>query len=284
MNVWESLPSNWPRFLRMVHAALLVAVCVVNPALLTAQCVDYEEYLHVTGSLEFQDYVIDVASEGEVASIIVDTQISNALYIIDISNPDDPSVTNGPIRGDFWLLEMNGELLYALGGGGLSIYDLTDPYNPVLLSSLSLPGEGLDLTVSMDHVFVADGSAGLQVIDVSDVANPFIAGSNMSRGDLERCVVVGSMVYIWGPTTGLNVFEISDPVNPSFRSSIPSINSVEDMDVQDNVLVFVHMSTMSTWEISTLDPTVVSQVGFLGHVLSNKVAFNGDYIFLSSDW
>jgi len=56
--------------------------------------------------------------------------------------------------------------------GGLVIIDISDPTNPVKLSSFYDGGNPLELVVKNDLVYLADGSDGIEVINISDLTNP----------------------------------------------------------------------------------------------------------------
>ena len=76
------------------------------------------------------------------------------------------------------------EKMYAFVGdwnAGLKIFEVTDLYNPVLLSSIDTNGGAGDATImkirGKIYAFLADGSAGLKIFEVTDPYNPVLVGS-----------------------------------------------------------------------------------------------------------
>jgi hypothetical protein len=65
----------------------------------------------------------------------------------------------------------------AAGSGGLHIFDVSAPGQPVRLSSTTLPGQVWDVAVSGDRAFVAAGEKGVHILDVSDPTSPVRLGA-----------------------------------------------------------------------------------------------------------
>lgn len=73
-----------------------------------------------------------------------------------------------------------GETAYiATGSHGLSIVDVSDAFNPILLSEIDLAGTATDVAVdsTLGRAVVATGTGGLQFLDVSDSAAPVLAST-----------------------------------------------------------------------------------------------------------
>ena len=56
------------------------------------------------------------------------------------------------------------------------------PFVPTIVGTCNTPGSARGITVSGDHVFVADYGSGLQVIDISDPTNPTLVGTCYTQG------------------------------------------------------------------------------------------------------
>ncbi len=69
------------------------------------------------------------------------------------------------------------------GGGGVRLYDISDPTNPILRSTITGASLGIDAIsphnplIMGDLLFISWHQAGLQVLDISDPANPLPLGS-----------------------------------------------------------------------------------------------------------
>lgn len=273
------------RFSRVVTSLVFVAIGILQPVGLNAQCVDYGDYLHVAGSVGFWDPVKEVAVDGSIAYVLLNT---GWLFVLDLADPLNPEVMSGPVRCEATLLKAEGPRLFCLHssyyfGGKLSIFDVSDPYDPHLMSSLAMPGEGMDFDLASGHVFVADGDAGLQVVDVSDPANPVIVASLTSRGELSHLAIRGTMAYVFGYyypdlLDYINVIDISDPSDPRFLAYEPAHN-VLDMEIQDNVIYCGTTTRLSIFEIGDHDPSIVDFAGEL-RIPAYNVQVTGDRVFM----
>jgi choice-of-anchor B domain-containing protein len=110
---------------------------------------------------------------------------------------------------------------------GVTIVDVTDKQNPVLLSEIQYPGAVYShqgwLTEDRQHFLLGDeldeGTLGVtsltHVIDVSDLANPVMAGTftNGMNSVTHNGYVLGDRFFQANYTSGVRVFDISDPVN-----------------------------------------------------------------------
>ncbi|MFT5584648.1 MAG: hypothetical protein ACI9VR_002233 [Cognaticolwellia sp.] len=69
---------------------------------------------------------------------------------------------------DAWAVELQGTRALVVDDRELELWELSDPANPVLLDSLSLAGEGRDISWVGDRVAVAVGGWGGQVLNIQN--------------------------------------------------------------------------------------------------------------------
>ncbi|MEL6329695.1 MAG: choice-of-anchor B family protein [Planctomycetota bacterium] len=126
---------------------------------------------------------------------------------------------------------------------GLRIVDMTNPTNPVVISTLFYPDAGyshqvwvgedqrtLYLNDELDENTGISGETTTRVVDVSDLANPALAGtfSSGSAAIDHNLYVHGGLIYQANYRSGLRVFETSDPLRPTeigFYDTFPSSDS-----------------------------------------------------------
>ncbi|MEO1086665.1 MAG: hypothetical protein AAFY88_20725, partial [Acidobacteriota bacterium] len=88
--------------------------------------------------------------------------------IFDISNPSAPTevgfFSSSPTSANG--LDVDGDRLYIAADTfwGLLIADVSDPTNPTLVDSYATPGDGLEVAVDGQRVFIADGDNGARVL------------------------------------------------------------------------------------------------------------------------
>ncbi|MCK4226134.1 T9SS type A sorting domain-containing protein [candidate division WOR-3 bacterium] len=97
---------------------------------------------------------------------------------------------------------------------GLYIIDVSDPTNPTEVGFYDDPGWAFDVYVSENYAYVADGYSGLRIIDVSDPTNPFEAGFYDTPEYAIGVYFSGIYAYVADCDSGLRIIDVSDPTNP----------------------------------------------------------------------
>ena len=155
----------------------------------------------------------DVAARGNL--VLVADQPAG-LTVVFAKKPAFPLVlTTVPSPGDPpEAVAFDGNLAYvAFGSDGLYIYDVSDPLNPVGLSSLSFSATALDVEVEGRTAYVATLEGGLQVVDVTNPEAPRL---------VDR---VSSAVYSAAPHAEIAVLGGPDFEIASIASIRPSLTN-----------------------------------------------------------
>ena len=134
------------------------------------------------------------------------------LYIIDITDPANPSLINrfqGITSHASDLAVKDGIVYIADGNGGVEIVDVADPLNPVVLGYVNLPDGATGIKVADNFAYVSNYIlGGVQVIDITDPANAVVAGWYKPSG----CFAVGvdysnSFIYVADGIAGFQVYK-----------------------------------------------------------------------------
>ncbi len=106
------------------------------------------------------------------------------------------------------------------GFAGTNLYDVTDPANPVLLSSITDPTityhhQG-DISTDGNYLYINDELSNnpnpdITVWDISDIANPVRVSDYADDATTHNLYVIDDYAYVSYYTAGLRVFDISDP-------------------------------------------------------------------------
>jgi hypothetical protein len=142
--------------------------------------------------------------------------------IIDISEPTAPTLISGiPLSDTFSILEtfVIGNYAYcaaSANSGGLIIIDVSDPYNPYVVSKCSVSTYCDKIFVSGNYAYLSDPDyQRMWVLNVEDPYNPYTVYqySDVRVGGL---YVSGNYLYVGSRYTGqrFRIFDISDPTNP----------------------------------------------------------------------
>ena len=143
----------------------------------------------------------------------------------------------------------------ALVGNVLNTWDISDPANPQLTSSLTIDAQTInDVKISSDgtlglitHEGSSDGLNGITLLDLTDPLQPTVISRTTTslepgvhnawiEGDYAYIVVDGSSA-----SSGLRVLDISDPANPQVAASFYGGSSnLHDVYVRDGFAFLSH--------------------------------------------
>lgn len=109
------------------------------------------------------------------------------------------------------------------GASNLSVFDVSNPTNPALVTFLHTVTWVEDAQVVGNNVYTVGGGewdgtkfsgARLQVIDVADPEKPIPVGTKEFSGIARRLHVEGNHAFVTSHDSGLIVFDVSDPSTP----------------------------------------------------------------------
>jgi len=161
------------------------------------------------------------------------------------------------------------------GWGDIEIFDISDPTNPILVTSFagasgSIPeGTVRDLAVRGDYVYSLTFSGGLLIWDVSNPAEPFRVQTFTIPINSERIVLKGDLALISDWLGYLVVVDITDPRESALVRTAAIADRIEDFSVCGDAALFTlgfsgfiltdlaHPATDSTsaaWQLSFGDP------------------------------
>ncbi len=148
---------------------------------------------------------------------------NKGLYILDISTPSNPVISDSCIlSGYIGYLAINEGFAYVINDG-IRIIDVNDPSNPNEVGHWSGPN-GDDIVIKDDLAFITVGQSSkayLYIIDVSDRSNPTEKGNYYAgTGDLDKLDVKGDYAYVGrdylneGAEFWFLIIDVSNPENP----------------------------------------------------------------------
>jgi len=233
----------------------------------------------------FSDYiVIDnicyVFSDGEVKIIDVNkSQIINSLFLRD----KELNVTNDIAycaHYAYGLQTINlrtkviDNIAYRFAGWSLQILDISNPYQPSILTSIETMSYPNYITVIDDIAYIANNE-GLELIYVQDHFQPeFISSIAMDRAN--HIKIKDNIAYI-STNSGIHLIDVSNPFHPKIIHTMV-IPSIYDIDVVDNIIYsFDHFNQV----VITSLPV---KIDFVSVKSDNNLSFNlpanytpGDY-------
>lgn len=145
------------------------------------------------------------------------------------ANAGIDSSFNMPGTEDGTEVKTSGDYAYVIRSAGLPnffIYDLSGPADPVLTSSMSLPGEvltAIDIKDSYAYLTNTANTQELQIVNIGDPVNPTLTGTFDLPGEPNpRSVyVANSRAYIGRDNSPLyNEFQVVDVSNPAIPTLV----------------------------------------------------------------
>ena len=169
---------------------------------------------------------------------------NGGLKIIDCSEPSNPEVIAQYIGDYSWAVKVDeqNEIAYASNGGfgldsRLTIHNITNSSIPSIIGSVSLLGDGVDLEVIDNYVYVAESTEGFEIIDVSNVTQPVSLSHYSIATDYTMDIEIrDDLVYLsqWGNKG--HIINVSYPLNPIQVGEIPQIQNCFALKIHDDIL------------------------------------------------
>ncbi len=118
--------------------------------------------------------------QGQYAYIFKHTSESDplgALYVVDVSQPDTPTLVGQTEAGDVGVAHFRDNHLYVTEGDGVSVFDVSIPSNPHRVGHVAIPeGPNRLRQVAGNYLYLSYRSD-LQVIDISDPTLPTLVAT-----------------------------------------------------------------------------------------------------------
>lgn len=168
----------------------------------------------------------------------------------------------------------------------LIVLDISDPSNPLPVTSLNLPNQAQGpIVISGNYAYVGlIMSSGLSVVDISDPTNPSIVGGYAPLGRCRDIAVDGDYAYIAAGFAGMVVLDISNPANPSLlaTSGLGYAHTISCSG--DYVYVVTEWNGWNIYDVSDpANPTIIgTYMPPSGY--GSKFAVSGDICYLAGGY
>lgn len=195
------------------------------------------------GSVDTQGFALDVSVNGDFAYV---ADYDSGLQVVDVSDLTTPQIISTLITpGYVRAVSVSGDIAY-VADGELQVVDISNPANPVIISSWSRTdyfGYAYGVTVVGEIAYVAYFS-GLEVIDVSDPFHP-VSMDGISTMYSFDVTVVGDIAYVSCNDDNGGFLLIVDVSIPTDLKKLGSIDTPGD---PKNVTIDGNTAYVATWE------------------------------------
>ncbi|MGV6814389.1 MAG: GC-type dockerin domain-anchored protein [Phycisphaerales bacterium] len=204
------------------------------------------------------------------------------LYIYDISSPAIPVLVNSIDMGTPIVdLQATPGHLY-IRSSDIFTYDLSDPINPVLDSTLLSSDYFSGMRVVNDLVYLTENADRILVADFADPANPITLGSLELVGSPSSISVQGTHAFVLDGDNSFSTIDISDPTNLSRLGSTVEQYSIRDIAPNNDQLVLAESGKLSILDTAlTIGPDPIQSLTPTGG-RAREVAIVGNRCFLAA--
>ncbi len=179
---------------------------------------------------------------------------------------------------------------------GLYIIDISNPDNPTELSRYNESIDHIhDIYVEENLVYLADYTEGLKIIDVSDLENPTLVGEFHDGGEVGAFEICEDFAFLADFEDGLEIVNITDPTHPQesfqYDTGISYIFNVEVnndlayvpdyISASEKALKILNISDLSSIEEIaeyTIDGEIFS-IDLVGDIAYMMCSYGGVKIF-----
>jgi len=198
---------------------------------------------------------------------------SYGLYVIDISNPIDPTTVS--LRsGNPHSISISGERAYIVEENyGISALDISNPQNLTISGQYYTGARSHQVIVKHPYAYVSQYNK-LRILDISDPSNTLDLGSYDAGNQIRNVFINDSYAFITKSLNTLSIVDVSDPAVPVDIGSYVTNGHVKA--VRGN---FLYLTEGSGWFVLDIsNPTAPSLVASIDMnatdlVISGSIAY-----------
>lgn len=164
-------------------------------------------------------HVNDLVIHGDYAYL---ASGENGLQIVDIKDPRKPQVISKNQGAPFSLcIAIRYPLVYLGGGDGVTIYDVNNPFAPIVKSKTLRLKAVRSLHVTNERIYLATNNGEvLHVYNLETPYNPVLVGKYFTWVDIRDIAIFKKTCYLYGPSSVVHIIDIQEPSLPSLLESV----------------------------------------------------------------
>jgi hypothetical protein len=212
------------------------------------------------------------------------------LSIADISDPVNPQhviTIPSPGGGTPYSVQANGNYMYVKTNLGLLVYNITDPYNPILIKTVATSaatGFSNSIRIYGNYLYLTTNT-NLEVLDISNPADP-VNVKTISIGTTSSIEIEGNRLYMsLIVDSKLLVFDLSIPSHPelltNFKYSDTNNSALTHLSISGNY-VFIGKVGVGITMIDITDitnPVVLKNMQDGLNIFSSGVIVDGNILY-----
>lgn len=206
------------------------------PALRVVDVSDPDNPTFISGWVPFSFYWDVVCGLDYAGGFVYGAVGDLGLSVVDVSNPRDPVVV-GDLPMHANAIDVEGRYAYVLSSSQLQVVDVLHPASPVLVATLGISG-GASLVLDRGIAYVTVWpTGGLRCVDVTNPLAPEVVGTLSGIPLGSRLAVHGDFLYITTLHDGVQVVDIGDPEAPVLVGNANLVQNPDDVSVVDDLVL-----------------------------------------------
>lgn len=233
----------------------------------SADCIDYTDYLHHVATLELGGEIADLATADGLCYAL---DRSDGLKVIDLEDPADPQLLASlTLEGSLQSIHLCGTLaVIAAGDEGIHVVDVALPTLPTLVGTAATGAFAFDVALVGNHAYVACGSSDLYVVAISADSLPQVVCQQSTPGFPTGIAADGSHVFMADGFSGLRVYDAGvTPQDPQLVTVLDRPYHMSRIDAADGLLA-VHETGNGVAMVDITSPGQPALVQVLPHTYS----------------
>ena len=217
--------------------------------------------------LRMAGMVTSIALSGNFAYVTLGDM---GMAILDVTDPTNPVVRGyHAINGQAVSVCVFGGYAYVAVGSAnkIFVFNILDPEKPEFVSSISVPGEPVQLTVTMQgaglFAYVALYGAGIQIVDITDPTQPQLRGA-FNAAECLGLSVKGAYVYLCLQSVNPEVVNVSNPDNPVLAAKMSGVLAYKAFVGENKTLYTSDGGTLRVLDVSDPANPIGSSPGSAG--------------------
>ena len=229
--------------------------------------------------IEGKTYALDVLNSFAYLGV------GQQLVVFDVTDPRAPvQVAEVKELGDSVQdIQVIGDLAFiATGTTGLHIIDVSNPAQPVKISSSKTPGMVTGVYVADGYAFLTAGGAGLLILDISDPANPAAVALSRTHAWDTNVFVSDGYAYVASGEEGVRIVDIADPTKPLTIGRIQTPNDANGLFVDDDH-IFIAAGSGGLQIVNISDPFNPQQVAVVDTGYTRRVHVDAGFAYVATE-
>jgi hypothetical protein len=232
--------------------------------------------------------VDDYAYLAEMQGSRMGRLVNGGLRILRLTDPAHPSPISFSELGGLYRVAIAGHSAYAVGSGGLHIFDIGNPSRPVQVSVYAGAPNADDIALVGHYAFVLEVGVPksfehtLHIVDISNPTKPLQVKVLPERqiGSPSRIVAAGH--YIYFTPLPLAILDTTDPLQLRQVGQYGTAGSVTDIALSGNYAYLASRHEHSLTIVNIAHPEQPTAVGFFDvPKIVNDVAVVGQYAYIA---